>query len=56
LVIQHDELIKKLQAKLNLAEGTSIDILAFQDQAREINEKLEIVQQDLFLKVDAIQK
>jgi hypothetical protein len=56
LVIQHDELIKKLQAKLNLAEGTSIDILAFQDQAREINEKLEIVQQDLFLKVDAIQE
>jgi hypothetical protein len=43
LVTQRDELIKQLQAKLNLVEGTSIDISAFQAQAREINEKLEIV-------------
>jgi len=41
---------------LNLSEGTSIDISAFQVQAWEINEKLEIVQQDLFLNVDVIQK
>jgi len=33
-----------------------MDILAFQTQAREINEKMEISQRDLFLKVDAIQK
>jgi hypothetical protein len=56
LVTQRDELIKQLQARLNLTEGTSIDISAFQTQALEINEKLEIAQQDLFLKVDAIQK
>ena len=45
-----------MQARLNLAEGTSVDISTFQAQAREINKKLEIVQQDLFLKVDVIQK
>jgi hypothetical protein len=56
LVTQRDELIEQLQARLDLTEGTSIDISAFQTQALEINEKLEIAQQDLFLKVDAIQK
>jgi hypothetical protein len=56
LVTQHDELIEQLQARLDLTEGTSIDISTFQTQALEINEKLEVAQQDLFLKVDAIQK
>jgi hypothetical protein len=56
LVTQGDELIKQLQARLDLTEGTSIDISAFQTQARELNEKMEITQEDLFLKVDAIQK
>jgi hypothetical protein len=56
LVTQRDELIKQLQARLDLTEGTSIDISAFQTQELEINEKLESSQQDLYLKVDAIQK
>jgi hypothetical protein len=56
LVTQRDELIRKLQARLDLTEGTSVDISAFQTQALEINEKLEMAQQDLFMKVDAIQK
>jgi len=41
---------------LDLTEGTSIDISAFKTQALEINEKLEAAQQELYLKVDAIQK
>jgi len=41
---------------LDLAKGTSIDISTFQTEALEINEKLEAAQQDLYLKVDAIQK
>jgi len=54
LVSQRDELIRQLQAGLDLTEGTSVDISAFQTQALEINEKLEMAQQDLFMKVDAI--
>jgi hypothetical protein len=50
------KLIKQLQARLDLTEGTSVDISSFQTQALEINEKLEKAQQDLFMKVDAIQK
>ena len=56
LVIQRDELIRQLQARLEMIEGTSIEISAFQTQALEINERLEIAQQDLFLKVDSIQR
>jgi hypothetical protein len=56
LVTQRDELIEQLQARLDLTEGTLIDISTFQTQALEINEKLEVAQQDLYLKVDAIQK
>jgi hypothetical protein len=56
LVTQQDELIKKLQARLDLTEGTSVEISSFQTQALEVNEKLEMAQQDLFMKVDAIQK
>jgi hypothetical protein len=49
-------LIEQLQARLTLTEGTTIDISAFRTQASEINEKLEVSQQELYLKVDAIQK
>ena len=56
LVTQRDQLIRKLQARLDLTEGTSVDISAFQTPALEINKKLEMAQQDLFMKVDAIQK
>jgi ribosomal protein L7/L12 len=55
LVTQHEELIKKLQAKLDLTEGTTVDMASFQAQALEVHEKLEITQQDLFTKVEAIQ-
>jgi len=56
LVTQQEELIKKLQARLDLIEGRSVEISSFQTQALEVNEKLEIAQQDLFMKVDAIHK
>jgi hypothetical protein len=48
LITQHVELIKQLQARLELTEGTSVDISAFQTQAMEINEKLEKAQQGSF--------
>jgi hypothetical protein len=56
LITQRDELIKKLQARLDLTEGTTVEILSFQTQTLEENEKQEMIQQDLFMKVDAIQK
>jgi hypothetical protein len=56
LITQQEELIKQLQARLDLTEGTSIEISSFRTQALEVNEKLEMAQQDLFMKVDAIQK
>jgi hypothetical protein len=45
-----------LLAKLALTENTTINITAFKTQASEINEKLEVSQQELYQKVDAIQK
>ena len=39
-----------------LTENTTIDITSFKAQALEINEKMEYVQQDLYQKVDTIQK
>ena len=39
LVTQRDELIKKLQARLDLTEGTTVEILSFQTQTLEENEK-----------------
>jgi hypothetical protein len=56
LVTQQEELIKQLQARLDLTEGTSVEISSFQTQALEVNEKLEVSQQDLFMKVDSIHK
>jgi hypothetical protein len=55
LVTQQEELIKKLQANIYLAEGTIVDMVAFQAQALEIHEKLESTEQDPFTKVEAIQ-
>jgi len=54
MVTQRDELIKKLHAKLTLTEDTTIDISAFKTQASEITERLEVAQQELYLKVDSI--
>ena len=55
LVTQQEELIKKLQANIYLAEGTTIDMATFQAQALEVHEKPESTQQDPFTKVEAIQ-
>jgi len=54
LVTQHEELVKKLQAKIELVEGTIVDMAFFQAQELEVHEKLESVQQDIFTKVEAI--
>ena len=56
LITQQEELINQLQTRLDLTEGTSVEISAFRTQALEVNDKIEIAQQDLFMKVDAIQK
>jgi hypothetical protein len=45
-----------LNTKLDLTEGTSVEISNFWTQALEVNEKLEIAQQDILFKVDAIHK
>jgi hypothetical protein len=55
LVTQQEELIKQLQAKIDLTEGTIVEMASFQAQALEVHEKLESTQQDLFTKVEAIQ-
>lgn len=55
MVTQQEELIKQLQAKIDLTEGTVVEMAAFQTQALEVHEKLESAQQDLFTKLEAIQ-
>jgi hypothetical protein len=55
-VTQCDKLIEKLQAILTLTEGRVINISVFRTQASEINEKLEVSQKELYLKVDSIQR
>jgi ABC-type dipeptide/oligopeptide/nickel transport system ATPase subunit len=45
-----------LQARITTIESTIIDISSFKKQASEVNEKLQIVQQDLYESLDAIQK
>ena len=54
MVTQH-ELFKKLQAKIELVEGTTIDMEIFQAQALEVHENMESAQQDIFTKVESIQ-
>jgi hypothetical protein len=56
LITQWDNLIEQLQDKLALTENTTIDITPFKTQASEINEKMEVFQQELYQKVDDIQK
>jgi len=48
-------LIKQLQAKVHLAEVTVVEMETFQAQTLELHEKLELAQQNLFTKVEAIQ-
>jgi hypothetical protein len=47
MITQRDNLIAQMHAKLVLMENTTIDDIAFKAQASKINEKLEVVQQDL---------
>jgi hypothetical protein len=55
LSTQHEELIKQLQEKIDLVEGTTVEMETFQAQALEVHEKLESSQQDIFTKMEAIQ-
>jgi hypothetical protein len=55
LAIQQGELVKQLQAKINLTENTTVDMAIFQAQALEVHEKLESTQQNLFTKVEVVQ-
>jgi hypothetical protein len=52
---QQGELVKRLQAKINLTENTAVYMEVFQAQALEVYEKIESTQQILFAKVEAIQ-
>jgi len=51
LAIQQGELVKQLQAKIDLAEKMAMDMAVFQAQALEVHEKLESTEQNLFTKV-----
>jgi len=55
LVTQQKELIKQLQAKIDLVEGTTVEMAYFQAQALEVHENIESTQQAFFTKVEAIQ-
>jgi hypothetical protein len=49
------ELVKQLQAKLNLIETAVVDISFFQAQPLGVQEKMESAQQNLFITLQAIQ-
>jgi hypothetical protein len=54
-VIQQEEIVRQLQAKLSSTESMVVDIALFQAQALEVLRKLEIAQQSLLSKVKIIQ-
>jgi chromosome segregation ATPase len=54
-VTQQEELIKQLQAKLNLTEGRVVDSKAFQTLSLEAHTKIEAEQQKLISKIEIIQ-
>jgi hypothetical protein len=54
-VIQQEELVRKLQAKLDLTEGQVIDLKVFQIHSLEVHTKIEAEQQKLISKVEIIQ-
>jgi chromosome segregation ATPase len=56
MVSQRDTLINQLQVCITTIKSTIIDISAFKKQASEINERLQIVQQNLYESLDTIQK
>jgi peptidoglycan hydrolase CwlO-like protein len=49
-VIQQEELVRQLQAKLSSTESQVVNITVFQAQALEVHQKLETTQQSCFLK------
>jgi hypothetical protein len=55
MAIQQGELVKQMQAKLKLTENETMDISPFQAQALGVQEKLELVQQNLFIRLESIQ-
>ena len=55
LVIKREELVKQLQAKVNLTENMIVDMEIFQAQALEVHEKMESAQQNLLTKVEVVQ-
>jgi hypothetical protein len=54
-VIQQEELVRQLQAKLSTTESKVVNITVFQAQALEVQQKLEAAQQSLLSKVEIIQ-
>jgi hypothetical protein len=49
------ELVKQLQAKINIIENTAVDMAIFQAHALEVHEKMESSQQNLLTKVEVVQ-
>jgi hypothetical protein len=45
-----------MQARPTLTENTTMDISAFKEKISEVNERLEVSKQELYLKVDVIHK
>jgi hypothetical protein len=56
MLSQRDMLIEKLQTRITLFKNTKWTFLPFKNQASEVNEKLKIVQQDLYENMDIIQR
>ena len=48
-------MIKRLQAKIDLVEGTTVEMEDFQAHALDVHENLESFEQDIFMKVEAFQ-
>ena len=55
LAVQQEELVKQLQSKINSIENTVVNVVVFQARALEVQEKLESVEQKLFIRLEAIQ-
>jgi cytochrome c556 len=56
IIAQRDSSIQQLESRIASLEKTNTDNTSFQKQASEINEKMEAVNQDLYQKMDTIQK
>jgi methionine aminopeptidase len=54
MISQQNSLIEQLQTQIVVLENTKIDHVAFKMQASEINERLGVVQLDLYQAVDTV--